>query len=177
MTTPNLQLVPLSIDHLDGVMTWVNDPDVTFYFAQLSKTISRAEETAYLSQLIQSKSDIVYSIFEGEVYLGQIGISKIFWPARNGRIGITLARHAWGRGVASRAINLLLEEAFYTHKLHKLWVIIRSDNPKGIHMWTRQGFRCEGVLRDEYFVNDRFYDMIRFCCLLSDYESQQRNQG
>jgi len=165
----DLRLEPLSLDHLDGIMTWVNDPEVTFYFAELGREITREEEAAYVEKLIASKTDRVFSIFGPDGYLGQIGLAKIYWPARNGRLGIMLPRHAQGRGVASAAGRLLLRTAFSDLGMHKVWAIIRSDNPRGLYLWTQLGFRCEGVLRDEYFVQDRFYDMVRLACTEADF--------
>ena len=164
-----IRLVPLSLEHLDGVMTWVNDPEVTFYFARLGEPITREAEAAFLERLIASKNDLIFSVFDGKEYLGQVGISQIYWPARNGRMAVMLARHAWGRGVAKAAGRLLLREAFETHDLHKIWIILRSDNAKGLHIWTQVGFRCEGILRDEYFSVGRFHDMVRLAMLRSDW--------
>jgi diamine N-acetyltransferase len=168
MTGPQLRLEPLSVDHLDGIMTWVNDPAVTFYFARLGATITREEERLMVARLVASDTDRIFSIFEGEAYVGQIGISKIYWPAKNGRIGIMLPRNAWGRGIAQAAARLLMTEAFGPLGLHKLWVIIRADNDKSLHLWARLGFTREGHLRDEYYVNERYYDMVRLARLAND---------
>lgn len=171
-TDSALRLVPLSLEHIDGVMSWVNDPEVTFYFARHGEQISREEELAFLEQLIASKNDIIYSIFEGEEYVGQIGLGQIYWPARNARLGCMLPRHAWGRGIASRAGRMLLARAFTEHNLHKVWCIVRSDNPKGLYLWSKLGFRCEGILRDEYFAQGRPYDMVRLACIATDFRSE-----
>ena len=168
MTVPDLRLELLDVDHLDHIMTWVNDPEVTFYFAQLGKQITRDEEAEMVARLMASETDHVFSIFAGATYLGQIGISKIYWPAKNGRIGIMLPRHAWGRGIAKAAAQLLIRRAFGPLGLHKLWVIIRADNAKSLHLWESLGFRREGHLRDEYYVNDRYYDMVRLARLAHD---------
>jgi len=168
MTDPRLRLEPLSVDHLDHIMTWVNDPAVTFYFARLGAEITREEEREMVARLVASETDHIFSIFEGETYLGQIGISKIYWPAKNGRIGIMLPRHAWGRGVAKAAARRLMERAFGPLGLHKLWVIIRADNHKSLHLWESLGFQREGRLREEYYVNDRYYDMVRLARLAHD---------
>ena len=168
-----LRLVPLSLEHLDGVMSWVNDPDVTFYFARLGDPITRDEEAAYLQRLIASDTDRVWSLFQGEDYVGQIGLSQIYWPARNGRVGIMLPRHAWGRGIATGAARLLLAEAFGPLDLHKLWLILRSDNAKGLHLWTQAGFRCEGILREEYRSAGRFHDMVRLAMLRHDWQASR----
>jgi diamine N-acetyltransferase len=164
-----LRIEPLCVEHLDFVMQWVNDPDVTFYFADLGRKITREEEARYLVSLIDSKSDIIYSLFEEETYVGQIGISKIYWPAKNGRIGMMLCKAAWGRGLGMEAARLIIDASFRVHGLHKLWVIIRSDNAKGLHMWDKLGFRREGLLREEYFVNDGYHDMVRYGLLETDY--------
>jgi len=174
MTAPKIRLEPLSIDHLDHIMTWINDPAVTFYFAHLSETITREQEHAFVSRLVTSNTDRIFSIFEDDIYVGQIGISKIYWPAKNGRIGIMLPRYAWGRGIAKAAVHQLLEHAFGALGLHKLWVIIRSDNAKSLHLWESLGFQREGHLRDEYFVNERYYDMVRLARLAHDVPGPQR---
>ena len=163
-----IRLVPLSLDHLDGIMSWVNDPEVTFYFARLGREISRAEEEAIVRRLIDSETDIIYSIFEEDEYVGQIGLSQIYWPAKNARMGAMLCRKAWGRGIVKRAAQALLARAFQQHGLHKVWLIVRADNEKGRHIWSSLGFTQEGMLRDEYFVHDQFYDMVRFGLLKTD---------
>ena len=46
---------------------------------------------------------------------------------------------------------------------------MRSDNAKGLGLWTAVGFRCEGILRDEYYVQGRFHDMVRLAMVRSDW--------
>lgn len=167
----DVRLEPLSLAHLDGVMSWINDPEVTFYFANLSGEITREQEEAYLRVLLTSQTDKIFSIFENDEYVGQIGISKIYWPARNGRIGLMLKREAWGRGLSQVAIRLLIDKAFGDLNLHKLWVIIRADNEKGLYLWKKMGFTPEGILRDEYFVKGKFHNMVRLGLLTTDTQS------
>ena len=96
-----------------------------------------------MSKLIQSDTDLTsYSIFENDRYVGQIGLSQIYWPARNGRLGAMLCRSAWGRGII-QSRRLLIDKAFGEHDLHKIWLIVRADNEKGRHIWSRLGFRAK----------------------------------
>ena len=62
----DVRLEPLSLAHLDGVMSWINDPEVTFYFANLSGEITREQEKAYLRVLLTSQTDKIFSIFEND---------------------------------------------------------------------------------------------------------------
>ena len=156
--------------HIPGRIPYKFEFDIRdpFYFARLGQEITREEEAEVVQKLIASKTDIVFSIFEGEEYLGQIGLSQIYWPARNGRLGIMLCRHAWGRDVARRAAKSLLDYAFGPAGLHKVWLIVRSDNAKGRYIWSSIGFTEEGLLREEYFVQEKYHDMVRYGLLESD---------
>ncbi|OGF37885.1 hypothetical protein A2482_02345 [Candidatus Falkowbacteria bacterium RIFOXYC2_FULL_48_21] len=50
-------------------------------------------------------------------------------------------------------------------RLHKVWLIVREDNERAKFIYQRAGFSVEGTLLDEYFVNDRYYNMLRMAML------------
>ena len=164
-----MRLEPLSLAHLPHVMTWVNDREVMHYFANRQQDISEEEESAYLATLVSSKTDRVYSVFEGppgsppEVapYIGQVSLNQIYWPARNARLFAVVRKEMQGRGFGTKAIEALMERAFGELGLRKVWLIVRKDNRHAQAMYLRLGFDFEGVLRDEYRVHDRYYDMVR----------------
>jgi diamine N-acetyltransferase len=156
-----LRLVPLALEHLVHAMTWVNDRDVTLYFANRQTAISEAEERAYIETLLASKTDKVFSIFEGETYVGQCSINQIYWPARSGRLFVVVRREFQGKGYGPEALRLLFEVAWEELDLHKLWLIVRRDNRNAQAMYLKLGFDFEGVLVDEYCVGGRYFDMVR----------------
>ena len=166
---PPVRLVPLATDHLPLVMTWVNDRDVTQYFAQRQEHIEEAEERQYLDTLIASRTDRAFSVFagaEGDAqndgsYVGQCSVNQIYWPAKNGRVFLVARRSMQGQGHGAAALAALIAHAFGPLDLHKLWLIVRRDNRRAQAMYLRAGFEFEGVLRDEYCVGDRFFDMVR----------------
>lgn len=157
-----VRLVPLALDHLPHVMTWVNDREVTQYFALRQERISEEEEERYLESLIASKTDRAFSIFMGGEYVGQCSVNQIYWPARNGRIFLVVRKAMQGQGLGSAALSALVERAFGDEMdLHKLWLIVRRDNRSAQAMYLRAGFEFEGMLRDEYCVQGKFFDMVR----------------
>jgi diamine N-acetyltransferase len=79
-----------------------------------------------------------------------------------------------GRGLGRAALGALVEEAFGPLDLHKLWLIVRRDNVGSQAMYMRAGFHFEGVLRDEYQVADRFFDMVRMGLLRREHELRRR---
>ncbi|MCC6810060.1 MAG: GNAT family N-acetyltransferase [Deltaproteobacteria bacterium] len=152
----------LKIEHLPHVMKWVNDREVMQYFANRQTTISEDEEKKYLEQLIASKNDRAWSMFVDDRYIGQCSINQIYWPARNGRVFMAIVREEQKKGYGSEALLDLVRLAFAPPlDLHKLWVIVRRDNLSSQARNLKCGFEFEGVLRDEYKVGERYFDMVR----------------
>ncbi|MBX3230396.1 MAG: GNAT family N-acetyltransferase [Labilithrix sp.] len=129
-----LRLVPTTLDHVPHVMTWVNDREVMQYFALRQEHISEDEERAFLTKLL---------------------------AARNGRVFLVVRRSMQGGGRGAAMLTALIERAFGELDLHKLWLIVRKDNRRAQAMYLRAGFELEGVLKDEYCVNGRYFDMVR----------------
>jgi diamine N-acetyltransferase len=162
---PDLRLEPLALRHLPHIMTWVNDREVMQYFANRQTHISEEEEERYLRALLASANDRAWSVFVGDRYVGQCSLNAIYWPARNGRLFIVIRRDAQGQGYGPAAVRALLDIAWGQLDLHKVWLIVRRDNRAAQAMYLKLGFDFEGVLRDEYRVNDRFHDMVRMAIL------------
>jgi diamine N-acetyltransferase len=159
--TPPLRFVPLSVEHLDDVMTWVNDREVMQYFANRQTDITAEDERRYLETLIASRNDRAWSVHAGDGYVGQVSINQIYWPARNGRIFLVVRKSMQHKGHGTAMLRGLLRLAWEELDLHKLWLIVRKDNRAAQAMYLKQGFDFEGVLRDEYHVGGRFHDMVR----------------
>jgi diamine N-acetyltransferase len=160
-----LRLVPLCLEHLPHVMTWVNDREVMQYFAARQTAISEDEERGYLEALLASPGDRAFSIFHGDAYVGQCSVNQIYWPARNGRVFIALVRDQQGRGHGRAALERLIALAWNELDLHKLWLIARRDNRRAQALYLKLGFDFEGVLQDEYRVAGTYYDMVRMSIL------------
>lgn len=142
-------------------MTWVNDREVMQYFAMRQTQISEDEERRYLEGILASKNDRLFSVFDGDAYVGQCSVNQIYWPARNGRVFLVVQKSMQHGGRGAEMLKLLIERAFGELDLHKLWLIVRRSNLKAQAMYLRAGFEFEGVLRDEYCVNGQYYDMVR----------------
>ncbi|MBK6695943.1 MAG: GNAT family N-acetyltransferase [Myxococcales bacterium] len=160
-----VRLEPLSPSHLDHVMTWVNDREVMQYFANRQSDITRDEEATYIGGLVASNVDRAFSIFVGDEYVGQCSVNQIYWPAKNGRLFVVIKKDAQGHGYGRAAIEALLAVAWNELDLHKVWLIVRQDNRHAQAMYLTLGFNFEGLLKDEYRVQDRYFDMVRMGAL------------
>jgi len=169
----------LEMSDLDSIMEWINDPDVTKNFAGMSSKITRDQEAAFLEKMADSDTDRLYAVVDRKGhYLGNAGIHKIYWPARNGRVGIVLgARGARGRGYGQQTLKLLSAQAFLELDLHKLWLVHYSTNARMAHIATKLGFIEEGRLREEYFHAGEYHDMVRYGLLEQDFATLAESWG
>lgn len=172
MTGP-VRLRPIRLDDVDAILEWIGDPDVTANFATMSQPITREQELAFLAATLASDTDRLYAIEdpEGRI-LGTAGIHKIWWPSRNGRIGLVIGRtEVQGRGLAQASLRELCAIGFETLGLHKLWIVHYATNGRMRHIAGKLGFVEEGVLRDEYFHQGTWHDMVRHSLLDHEYRA------
>ncbi|MCK5016887.1 MAG: GNAT family N-acetyltransferase [Candidatus Peribacteraceae bacterium] len=154
-----------TMDDIDYIMTWINHPEVTQYFAGLNNDISREDEAKYLQALITSDKDEVYSIFsDSKEYLGQISINRIYrhpdGVGGEGRLFVVIKPGFNGRSYAQEAISKILKIAFTELDLNRVHLIVRQDSFKALHLYHKCGFRQEGVLQQKYRLDREYLDMI-----------------
>lgn len=171
-----VELRPLSEADVDHVMTWVNDPDIVGNLAAFAgEPFTRDDELAWIRRTLASSSDQVWSVLDAEDgrYLGQIGIHQIHARSRVGRLGVVIAARAdMGRGYGSAAIRAVCDLAFGGLGLHKLWVMMFAHNARTRGLCRRAGFRDEGVLREEYFHDGAWHDMVRMSLLAREWKAR-----
>jgi RimJ/RimL family protein N-acetyltransferase len=177
-----VRLRPLSLDDVDHVMTWVNDPEIVGNFAAFSgKPFTREDELAYLGTLLASKQDRVFAIERASDgrYLGNVGIHQIHWPSRVGRLACIIGAKAdMGKGYGSAAIARVLDWAFGDEaRLHKVWLMAFRTNARALATYRRLGFVEEGVLREEYHHRGAWHDMVRMSLLEREWPIRTGDAG
>lgn len=157
----SLKLKPLKLKDVEHIMTWVNDPEVVKNLQHFNKKFTKKDELAYVKKILASKNDFSFSIFDGNVYVGQCGIHQIIWENKLGRLSLIIKREYWNKGYAKKVLKLMVKLAFPKLKLHKIWLMHWKENQKADHLYKKVGFKKEGVLKDEYYWRGKYHDMIR----------------
>ena len=173
-----VRLAPLQASHVDHIMAWVNDREIVGNLATFSgKPFTRDDELAYIARMQASKDDRVFSFFASDDgrYLGQVGLHQIFRRSGLARLSIIVVdRGDMGRGIGSAALASVLDVAFQPvasggEALHKVWLMCFRTNERAQRTYARVGFREEGVLRDEYFHDGAWHDMVRMAVLAPEW--------
>lgn len=66
-----------------------------------------------------------------------------------------------------------MDYAFSVLNLYKLYLIVDKENAKAIHIYEKLGFKKEGDLIDEFFVNGSYRSAIRMCTFQAPYFEQK----
>jgi RimJ/RimL family protein N-acetyltransferase len=155
----------------------VNDKDIIGNLATFAgKALTREDELAWVRKVRTSPDECVFTVLRARdsSYLGQVGLHQIFWRSKVARAAAILSsRDDMGKGYGSAAIATLLDKAFGELGLHKVWLMVFERNERSRRTWRRLGFIEEGVLRDEYFHEERWHNMVRMGMLVSEWKRRR----
>lgn len=165
----DLRLRPLEEEDLPFIHELVNDPIIMSYwfeepyysFARLKEMYEKHAQDEHLRRfIIESKGERI----------GLVDIAYIdYLVHRNAEFEIIISPKHQGNGYALPAAQLAMDYAFSTLNLHKLYLIVDKQNEKAIHIYKKLGFYVEADLKEEFFVNGRYHDVLRMCIFQRDY--------
>ena len=93
--------------------------------------------------------------------IGHAGIYKIDKRIRKAEYGILIGtKNARGKGYGTIITNTISEYGFSVLGLHKIKALVLKENLPSYYMFKKCGYEDEGVLKDENFKNDRYYDVV-----------------
>jgi RimJ/RimL family protein N-acetyltransferase len=85
-----------------------------------------------------------------------------------GEIGYLVLEQARGRGVATTAVQLLVDYSFQEMGLQRIQALVHPDNPGSGRVLERAGFRREGLLRGYRPAGDRREDRVLYSIVDTD---------
>ena len=151
-------LLRFELEHRAYFERWVNARDSTFYSEQGVRAAIAAAEAAWAGdQAFQ------YLILDAERIVGRVnltGVRRTHFQSAD--LGYRIGEHDGGRGVASRAVALCLDEAFGTHGLRRVEAVARPENRGSVRVLERNGFVQFGHSRRSFELGGRWFDRLHF---------------
>ena len=175
-----LFLRPFQEDDIDTWFRWFNDADVTRHMEQGRFPNTAHRQREYLQRLSASTGDIQLAIIANDEcrLIGTVGLHTIDYINRNADLSIVIGEKAhWGNGLGTEAIRLMLSHAFGALNLHKITSGMVANNEASARAFLRLGFRREGLMREQVFLNGAYCDVIRLGLLKSDYVPSQARRA
>jgi RimJ/RimL family protein N-acetyltransferase len=80
----------------------------------------------------------------------------------------------WGKGIANKALKLMLHHAFKRMKLHRVYANVCTINKRSVRLLEKNGFVHEGTKRSTRKMGNRYYDVDIYSILEKEYHSSSK---
>jgi RimJ/RimL family protein N-acetyltransferase len=164
-------LRPLEKADAKTLASWFNDQEVTRTL-RIHRPISIGAEELFLERLAQEQQDIVLGIVikATDRLIGTTGLRQIDPKNRHASFGISIGEKGeWNKGYGTEATRLLVNYAFETLNLNRVWLEVYENNERGIRAYEKVGFKKEGVLRQAYFNQGRYWNTLVMAILREEW--------
>lgn len=158
LSAPGAVLRPLAVTDAEALFAAHGDAQTHTYWSSPAHT-SPAETARYIKETLDLPGAHAWAITEdGAEALGRIGL--FIEREGVGEIGIIMCPEATGRGLASKALTLVIAHGFNDLGLHRIAADIDPDNTSSISLFLRAGFEREGLLRGNWKTHLGIRDSI-----------------
>lgn len=154
-----LYLRPPCKSDLPCFVRWFNDPEVRVFLNQTYPMTESGEEK-WLENLAEKKNDIVLVVvLKGgtpaqDRPIGNIGIHGIDRESGVATTGAAIGeKDCWSKGYGTEAKMILLEYAFNTLNLRKIYSRVLAINPRSRAYSEKCGYVLEATLPNSHFRN------------------------
>ena len=161
-------------------VNWLNDPAVTRGVMHYQPFSLEDEEEWYENMRKKPMEErplmIEIQTSEGWIPIGDLGLFGIDWRIRAAKLGIVIgAKEYWDQGFGTEAVNLILEHGFKTLNLNRISLSVFENNHRAIRAYEKAGFIQEGILRQGYYQDGNYIDVILMSVLISEWKKLDRN--
>lgn len=144
-------------------------------FTGSQQIFSKSDIDTYLDSISSDKSRIDFLIFskESNKAVGEVVINDIYRNSRSGSMRVSINRKEdFNKGYGSEAIILTLNYVFGMLNLHRVELEAFLFNERAIHVYEQIGFKREGIKRDGWFYNHKYYDMVTMSILEDEFREK-----
>lgn len=162
------------VGDLERDYTWVNDREVTRYLA-IRYPVSRAHEQRWLQEAPPNGygSDVRLAIETKDgAHIGNVGLHRVSADNQRADLGIMIGdKSYWANGYGTDAIVTLLRFAFHEMNLNRVSLHVFEFNERAIACYRKCGLKEEGRLRDQYYAEGRYWDVLAMAILRDEFDA------
>jgi ribosomal-protein-alanine N-acetyltransferase len=174
LETERLLLRQMTLEDTDFVFRHFSDSTVTQYLMDEPPVTeyAQAQEIIQFYMEPEGKTHNRWGIIRksGNQLIGTCGYHK--WDKRYFRaeIGYDLSPGFWGQGYMTEALRVVISNGFERMRLNRIEALVYIKNDRSIQLLQRLGFKQEGILRDYFYVDGKFYDHYIFALLRREWK-------
>jgi len=173
LETDRLVLRSLVDDDVEFLYSHFSDPGVTRYLYD-NPPFTKQSEASDLVEFYRTRGEggrnrwgLVTKL--GNEIIGTCGYHNWARKYHRAEIGYDLSPNEWGKGYMTEVLHTVIAHGFNHMNLNRIEALVSVDNASSIHLLEKLGFQGEGVLRDYFCLDGRFYDHGLFALLKGDW--------
>ncbi|WP_226579674.1 GNAT family N-acetyltransferase [Halobacillus litoralis] len=181
LQTERLHLVQITEAYIDSYYDIMSREKVMKYYGMEPMT-SRSQAVKILESMkdtFHREKGIRWGIIDlqSDRFIGTVGLNNLSIGAGRAEVGYELHPEFWQRGLATEAVNAVLDYAFQHLELFRVGAVTFPENEGSSKLLRKIGFKQEGILRGYLYQKNQNHDALLFSILLPEYQKVGRNEG
>jgi len=174
--TERLDLIEIEDKHMNDLYKLFSDQDVTRFYNLLP--FKEPKEGKVFIDWYRTRSKNRQAIRWGIVIkgtanlIGTIGFNN-YTTLHRANIGYDLQSEYWNNGYTTEALATVVKFGFVQLGINRIEAEVMPGNDASGRVLEKIQFQKEGILRQWMFWNDKYYDMIMYSLLKSDYKMDE----
>ena len=160
----NYMIRSMRLDDADALLCHANNPKIAANLRDLFPSPYTPKDAAdWLAFATSQNPETNFAIATDEELIGGIGLTiggDIY--RMTAELGYWLGEDYWGRGIISRAVGVLVDWAFETFDLNRIWADPFASNLASAKVLERNGFQLEGIKRASVLKAGRVLDQLLY---------------
>lgn len=171
MKAKQIFLRPLEKEDLVLRPKWFNDPDI-YQTLLMDYPIGYSQTLVWFEKSLREGNNINLSICDINTskVIGMTGLLNINRKHQHAQFYITIGeKEYWGKHIPDEVIPLVLDYGFFEHNLNKIYLWTINNNERARTVYERNGFKLEGIMKEQFYCRRKFQDLYQHAILKSDW--------
>jgi RimJ/RimL family protein N-acetyltransferase len=166
-------LTAVEREDLKSLKDWRNNTEFRKHFREYRELSMAHQEAWFNEKVMKDPTTVMFSIrrLSDGVLLGCCGFVYVNWVHRHADLSLYIGwKDAYidAEGYAEESCQLLFDYGFKELGLNKIWTEIYEFDTKKRKLYEKLGFKQDGLLRENYFYDGRYWDSIIISILAKD---------
>jgi RimJ/RimL family protein N-acetyltransferase len=114
---------------------------------------------------------ITFGIESNGEIIGEVALKSIRWYNRKAELSLFIKPDFQGRKIGPDVLVNVMKYAFHTLNFHRLEAEIIDYNDRSLKLVESLNFKMEGRLRQAKYYEGKYYDILRYGILKTEFET------
>ncbi|HMR44406.1 MAG TPA: GNAT family protein [Saprospiraceae bacterium] len=181
----------LSLETKRLILTGLSPEDMKYIFdnlpkARIKEILGHRSEADYLKEEQKHKNGYSsynrsFKLFlltdkESGKIIGRCGIHNWNMEHKRAEIGYVMEDDSFkNKALMSEAVEAILNYGFKELKLNRIEALVGVENVPSLRILEKNNFKKEGILRQYFWIADKYSDAVLFSILSHEYETRMSN--